>query len=130
MNKKPFILGVCGGTASGKVYIPKFAKERSIKYFLIFRTFYSCVWLQSQVCKKIQEELISIITGRLKNISERDTNGNELTSQQLPAVRSLSGEQFTQRVFILQQQSFYKDLDDEASCLANASLYNFDHPGV
>lgn len=42
----------------------------------------------------------------------------------------MNGIDVGKRVVILQQESFYKDLDENGTCLAKSSLYNFDHPGA
>eukprot|EP00794_Sanderia_malayensis_P015997 gene15997-17608_t len=72
-RKKPFLIGVAGGTCCGK----------------------------SEVCKKILKDL-----GQANVESEK------------------------RKVIILGQESFYRELSKEESALADASKFNFDHPGA
>ena len=67
--KQPFLIGVAGGTASGK----------------------------TSVCHKIIE---------------------------------LLGHSTVERVALISQDSFYKDLSEEERGVANRGEYNFDHPGL
>ena len=67
--KQPFVIGVAGGTASGK----------------------------TSVCHKIIE---------------------------------LLGQSTVERVALISQDSFYKDLSEEEREVAGRGEYNFDHPGL
>lgn len=70
-SRGPFLIGVAGGTASGK----------------------------TSVCKKIMEAL------------EQVNSSN-------------------QRVVMISQDSFYKNLTSQEIAIANIGEYNFDHPGI
>ena len=70
-SRGPFLIGVAGGTASGK----------------------------TTVCRKIMEQLEQV------NSSE-------------------------QRVVMISQDAFYKNLTSEEIAAANVGEYNFDHPGI
>lgn len=71
-SRGPFLIGVAGGTASGK----------------------------TSVCRKIMEAL------------EQHVNSSN------------------QRVVMISQDSFYKNLTSQEIALANIGEYNFDHPGT
>lgn len=101
-HPKPFLIGVSGGTASGKVRAAPGARYRrggdggSVRRR---RALIRCP--QSTVCEKIMELL----------------GQNEVERRQ-------------RKVLILSQDSFYKVLTAEQQGKALKGQYNFDHPGT
>ncbi|KTF91407.1 hypothetical protein cypCar_00009077 [Cyprinus carpio] len=98
--RQPFLIGVAGGTASGKVGILLYL---TYKYYQLSKSTYvfnyNPVFFQSSVCGKIMELL----------------GQNKIDHHQ-------------RQVVILSQDSFYRVLTPEQKAKALKGQFNFDHP--
>ncbi|KAI3389649.1 hypothetical protein SNEBB_001363 [Seison nebaliae] len=111
--KRPFIIGVAGGTASGK----------------------------SSVCKKIIEKLTGYTDNlTINNISANKANNNNNSNNRrgnggrgdiCSAVESdhrIATARVSNNVAYICGDSFYKELNEQEAALANNGNFNFDHP--
>jgi len=113
-EKKPFLIGVAGGTASGKVR--QSIWQSSLQILL---KSHSCS--QSSVCEKIMDEVKGLTNDRQVAITYLSSGWLSLWTC-LPFYLS--------KILSISQDSFYKELEQEEDLeLARKGLFNFDHPG-
>ena len=118
-TKTPFLIGVAGGTASGKV-IYLLRMWLLAMSGLAWHSFSYC-HLQSTVCSRIMEKL-----GQgLFEIPEFSFERNPLYS--FVILDEIDHRQ--RQVVCISQDSFYRELNPAESIKASKGLFNFDHPG-
>ena len=114
VGKSPFIIGVAGGTASGKV-----SSIICIVSLSLARPSWRWVWLQERVWWAIYGitypvclcSQTSVCQGIVDQLGQTGVDSDQ------------------RRVVVISQDSFYRDLTTLEKTMADQGEFNFDHPG-